>query len=99
MSPAKEAAGEAAGLLAAFRACGAPVFHMRHVSTRLGATFFLPDNEGVKIHESVAPLASETVIVKHFPNRFRGFTARYDGQDLNGCVLSGHVGGVVDSPS
>lgn len=27
-----------------------------------------------------------------------GFTARYDGQDLNGCVLSGHVGGVVDSP-
>ena len=26
-----------------------------------------------------------------------GFTARYDGQDLNGCVLSAHVGGVVDS--
>jgi nicotinamidase-related amidase len=68
---AKEAANEAARLLAAFRGRGAPVFHMRHVSTRPGATFFLPDTEGVKIHESVAPLASETVIVKHFPNSFR----------------------------
>ena len=68
---AKEAAGEAARLLAAFRERGAPVFHMRHVSTRPGATFFLPDTEGVKIHESVAPLASEAVMVKHFPNSFR----------------------------
>ena len=68
---AKEAAGEAARLLRAFRERGAPIFHIRHVSTRPGATFFLPDTEGVKIHESVAPLASETVITKHFPNSFR----------------------------
>jgi len=66
-----EAAGEAARLLQAFRERGAPVFHVRHVSTRPGATFFLPDTEGAKIHESVAPLASETVITKHFPNSFR----------------------------
>ena len=52
-----EAAGEAARLLRAFRERGAPVFHIQHVSTRPGATFFLPDTEGVKIHESVAPLA------------------------------------------
>jgi len=68
---AKEAAKEAARLLRAFRDKGAPIFHIRHVSTRPGATFFLPDTEGVKIHESVAPLASETVITKHFPNSFR----------------------------
>ena len=67
-----EAAGEAARLLRAFRGRGAPVFHIQHVSTRPGATFFLPDTEGVKIHESVAPLASERVITKHFPNSFRG---------------------------
>jgi nicotinamidase-related amidase len=59
-------------LLRAFRERGAPVFHIQHVSTRPGATFFLPDTEGVKIHESVAPLASERVITKHFPNSFRG---------------------------
>jgi len=68
---AKEAASEAARLLRAFRERGAPVFHIRHISTRPGATFFLPNTEGMKIHESVAPLASETVITKHFPNGFR----------------------------
>ena len=67
----KEAAGEAARLLRAFRERKAPIFHIQHVSTRPGATFFLPDTEGAKIHESVAPLASETVITKHFPNSFR----------------------------
>jgi nicotinamidase-related amidase len=66
-----EAAGEAARLLRAFRERGAPIFHIQHVSTRPGATFFLPDTDGVKIHASVAPLASETVITKHFPNSFR----------------------------
>ena len=65
------AAVEAARLLAAFRERGTPIFHIQHVSTRPGAIFFLPDTEGVKIHESVAPLASETVITKHFPNSFR----------------------------
>jgi nicotinamidase-related amidase len=65
------AAVEAARLLRAFRERGAPIFHIQHISTRPGATFFLPNTEGVKIHESVAPLASEAVITKHFPNSFR----------------------------
>jgi nicotinamidase-related amidase len=66
-----EAAGEAARLLSAFRRRGAPIFHIQHISTRPGATFFLPDTQGVKIHASVAPLAAETIITKHFPNSFR----------------------------
>jgi nicotinamidase-related amidase len=66
-----EAAAEAARLLAAFRDKRAPVIHMQHVSLRPGATFFLPDTEGVKIHASVTPIAGETVIEKHFPNGFR----------------------------
>ena len=33
--------------------------------------FFLPNTEGVHIHESVRPLREETVIVKHYPNSFR----------------------------
>ena len=66
------AAAEAARLLRAFRERRAPIFHVQHVSTRPGATFFLPDTEGVKIHETVAPLASERVVTKHFPNSFRG---------------------------
>ncbi len=68
---ADAAAGQAARLLRAFRERGAPVFHIQHISTRPGATFFVPDTEGVKIHESVAPMFCEKVITKHFPNSFR----------------------------
>ena len=66
-----EAGQRAAALLAAFRGRGLPVIHVQHVSTRPGATFFLPDTRGVEIHASVAPLAGETVVRKHFPNSFR----------------------------
>jgi nicotinamidase-related amidase len=62
----------AAELLAAFRERRLPVFHMQHISTRPGATFFLPDTDGAKIHTSVAPVEHETVIQKNFPNSFRG---------------------------
>jgi len=65
-------AGRKAGeLLQAFRRASKPVVHIQHVSTRPGATFFLPDTKGVEIHESVAPLQGETVIRKHHPNSFR----------------------------
>jgi nicotinamidase-related amidase len=65
------AAANAAKLLSAFRRSGRPVVHMQHVSTRPGATFFLPDTPGVEIHASVRPLPGETVMQKHFPNCFR----------------------------
>jgi nicotinamidase-related amidase len=35
-----------------------------------GATSFLPGSRDAEIHESVGPLAGETVIVKHYPNAF-----------------------------
>ena len=69
-----EAAARAADLIARFREKRLPVIHMQHVSLRPGASFFLPDTEGVKIHGSVAPAAGETVIEKHFPNSFRETT-------------------------
>ncbi len=65
------AAAQARSLLDFFRLQEWPTVHIQHVSTRPGATFFLPDTEGVKIHTSIAPLAGESVIVKHFPNSFR----------------------------
>ena len=67
------AAGLAAGqLLGACRGRGIPVVHVQHLSTRPGASFFVPDSAGVEIHPGVAPLAGETVIRKNFPNSFRG---------------------------
>lgn len=67
-----EAAAKAAKLLAAFRAKGLPVVHVQHLSTRPGATFFLPDTKGAEINEAVAPQAGEKRVVKHTPSSFRG---------------------------
>ncbi|MGE5257915.1 MAG: cysteine hydrolase family protein [Hyphomicrobiales bacterium] len=61
----------ASRLLNRFREKKLPLFHIRHVATRPGATFFLPDTPGSEIHPSVAPKVDEAVIVKHFPNSFR----------------------------
>jgi nicotinamidase-related amidase len=69
-----EAAAQARVLLDFFRQQKWPTIHIQHISTRPGATFFLPDTDGAKIHPSIAPLAGETVIVKHFPNSFRETT-------------------------
>jgi len=67
-----EQAGQVAGrLLGFFRARGLPVFHIQHIATHPGATFFLPDTAGADIHQSVRPLDSEPIIQKHFPNSFR----------------------------
>ena len=66
------AAANAQRLLAAFRDRERPVFHVRHLSVRPGATFFLPGTPGSEIHASVAPRAGEPVIEKNFPNGFRG---------------------------
>ena len=65
------AAAQAGKLLQAFRQKALPVIHIQHISTRPGATFFLPNTAGVQIHESVAPNNGETVFQKHYPNSFR----------------------------
>ena len=65
------AADNAARLLARFRERGEPLVHVRHLSTRPGATFFLPETPGAEINERVTPAPGETVITKHFPNAFR----------------------------
>lgn len=62
----------AAAALAWFRGKALPVIHVRHLSVRPGATFFLPGTPGADIHDRVAPQAGEPVIEKNFPNAFRG---------------------------
>lgn len=58
-------------LLDFFRVRDLPIIHIQHISTRKGATFFLPDTDGIAFHESVLPRSNEVVIKKHFPNSFR----------------------------
>lgn len=66
-----EASAYASQLLQLFRKKNEPIFHIQHVAIKNDATFFLPNTEGVHIHESVRPLKEESVILKHYPNSFR----------------------------
>jgi len=68
---AEAAAGNAGRALEQFRSKRLPIFHVRHLSTRQGATFFIPGTAGVEIHERVRPNSGERVIEKNFPNSFR----------------------------
>ena len=53
LSHADEAAAQARLALGRFREQHRPVFHVRHINTRPGAAFFLPDTPGSEIHEPV----------------------------------------------
>ena len=68
---AVEASQAAKKLLGFFREKKLPIVHVQHISTRTGATFLLPNTEGIDFHENVMPLAGETIIKKHLPNSFR----------------------------
>ncbi len=67
-----EAAANARMLLTEFRKAKLPVIHIQHISARPGATFFLPGTDGARIHQMVTPLEDEAIVVKNFPNSFRG---------------------------
>jgi nicotinamidase-related amidase len=68
---ALEAGRTATMLLNYFREKQLSVVHVQHISTREGATFFLPNTEGINFYKGVIPLPNEIVIKKHFPNSFR----------------------------
>jgi len=67
----EEAASNAKLVLQKFRNTNSPIFHIQHLSTRPGATFFLPNSKGVEIHQDFLPQSEETITTKHFPNSFR----------------------------
>lgn len=87
-----EAAGSHAGkALAQFRAKGEPIIHVRHLSVRPGATFFLPNTRGAEIHAAVKPQGDETVIEKNFPNSFRNtpLQAELERRGIKNLVVAG----------
>lgn len=69
-------------ILEHFRDKGLPVVYIRHLSSRPGATFFIPGTPGSEIHPLLQPLPGETVIEKHYPNSFRQTTLLTVLQDL-----------------
>jgi nicotinamidase-related amidase len=86
-----EASSQARRLLEHFRQNDLPVVFVQHLSTRPGATFFIPGTHGVEFHDDVCPLPGETIIQKHFPNSFRGTTLldHLRSQQIEHLVISG----------
>jgi nicotinamidase-related amidase len=56
--------------LALFRKKSQPIVHIQCILLDKNATFFLPDTEGIHIHERVSPQSDEKVIIKHTPDSF-----------------------------
>ena len=85
------AAQKAAKVLEKFRGEGAPVFHVRHLSTRPGSTFFIPGTSGAEIHAAVQPKGGEAVIDKNFPNSFRAteLQAKLESAGVKNLVVAG----------
>jgi nicotinamidase-related amidase len=78
-----EAAGaKAAMAIGNFREKNLPVIHVRHLSVRPGATFFVPGTRGAEINAAAKPEAGEPVIEKNFPNSFRGTALEKHLKDL-----------------
>ena len=86
-----EAGLKAQVILQHFRLQGLPIIHIQHISTKQGATFFLPNTKGAKIHENVAPLKEENVIIKHTPNSFHRtiLDNLLRSQDITDLVICG----------
>ncbi|MTH79272.1 cysteine hydrolase family protein [Paracoccus aestuariivivens] len=89
----KEAAANAARLIAAARAAGDLVVHIRHEFESVDAPFFRPGSEGAAIHPSIAPAAGEHVVLKHQINSYLGtdLKAHLDEGNVSELVICGNM--------
>lgn len=90
LAGAEEAGKNAAILLKAAREREVPVIHVQHLSTRPGATFFIPGTPGAEIHHTVAP-DNETVVQKNYPNSFNSTNLQeiLDKNGIDALIICG----------
>ncbi len=66
----EQSVAQAERALTLFREKDLPIIYIQHINLQEGATFFLPNSDGIKIHEQIYPLAKEKIITKHFTDSF-----------------------------
>lgn len=71
LSGVEAAADNAAKVIAAARAAGDLVVHVRHEFEGADAPFFVPGSDGAKIHAKALNQGDEPVVLKHQVNAFR----------------------------
>ncbi|CAG8870798.1 Peroxyureidoacrylate/ureidoacrylate amidohydrolase RutB [Pseudomonas fluorescens] len=87
------AADNAARLLAAARARGELVVHVRHEFDGPDAPFFSPGTAGAQIHPTVAPQPGEAVVLKHQVNAFQGTGLKtlLDDNNVQALTIAGSM--------
>lgn len=87
----ESAAANAAKLLAAARAAGDLVIHVRHEFPTADPPFFAPGSDGAQIHPQVRELDHESVVTKHQVNSFRetDLKAILDQHGIEDLVICG----------
>lgn len=66
------ALANAARIISSARSKSELLIHVRHEFAMPDAPVFVPGSDGVQIIPAVAPIAGEPVILKNYPNSFRG---------------------------
>jgi nicotinamidase-related amidase len=91
LSGIESAADNASKALAAARAAGDLVVHVRHEFPTADAPFFAPRSDGARIHPKVKNLEGEPVVLKHHVNAFRDtdLKAILDRHGVEEVVLCG----------
>lgn len=91
LSGIEAAAANAGRVIAAARAAGDLVIHVRHEFASADAPFFTPGSDGAAIHPSAAPHPGEAVVLKHAVNSFQGtdLKARLDAAGVKEVVIVG----------
>jgi nicotinamidase-related amidase len=87
----EDAAANAAQVIEAARSRGDTIIHVRHETPSAEAPFFVPGSSGVEIVPAVQPAPGEAVVVKNFPNSFRGtdLEQRLDAEGVEEVVIVG----------
>lgn len=85
-----DAVARIADLLQAFRARGAPIFHIRHEGTKPNSSF-LPSRSGYAVKDEARERPGETVIVKRVNSAFIGtdLEARLRATGIGTLVICG----------
>lgn len=86
-----KALANAQRIIAAARAKGDLLIHVRHEMNLPNAPLFVPGSEGVQIIAAVAPAEGEPVILKNHPNSFRDTALKQmlDSQGIQDLVVIG----------
>jgi len=92
----ESAADNAARVLAAARAAGDVVIHVRHEFPTTEVPFFTPGSDGAKIHPKVQNQGQESVVLKHHVNSFRetdlkALLDRHGVEDVVICGAMSHM--------